>query len=135
MNTQIRILIVDDFELGRSQLRRCLKDLGYSNLDDAADGKIALDKLNKAHSENNPFSVVFTDWNMPVMNGMELIQNCKKNLEFKNLKLIMVTAEGELKNIVQAVSAGIDGYIIKPIEPDKIDMKLKSLFSSDSVAS
>ena len=78
----IRILIVDDYEMVRIMLKRCLSQLGYTNVEEATDGKQAFEMLQAATTGQKPFSVVFSDLNMPRMNGFELLATCRKTPEF-----------------------------------------------------
>lgn len=123
----LKILLVDDFELVRMMLRNSLKELGFNNVYDASDGKSALHKLQEAVSEGSPYHVVFCDWNMPNMNGMELLEHCRKIPDLANLDFIMVSAEADQKQVFKALQNGASDYIIKPITHGILDKKVHKI--------
>lgn len=123
-NTPFRVLLVDDFELVRVMLRNALKALGFTDISEAGDGKSALHKIREAYAEGSGFDLVFCDWNMPEMDGMELLQLCRKFPEFENLPFIMVTAEADQKQVFKALSNGATDYIVKPISPEILERKV-----------
>src|SRR4051812_24637022 len=98
----LRILLVDDFEMVRVLLRNALNDLGYENIEEAEDGRVALTKIREGHAAGNPFNLVFCDWNMPEVSGFEVLESCRSDAKFKNLPIVMVTAEAEQESIVKA---------------------------------
>jgi len=129
-----RILICDDMVMIRSLVRRSLEELGFKNLFEAVDGMDALDQIQAQHKNNTPFNVVFIDWNMPRMNGIEVIQNCKTNPELKHLPFIVISAERDHKNIVQALKVGASDYILKPFAPTILAAKLEKVYKSKAAA-
>jgi two-component system chemotaxis response regulator CheY len=134
MGKQLKILLVDDFEMIRSLLKQALKQLGYSDLTEAVDGVDALDKIGKAQSSGVPFDLVFLDWNMPKMTGIEVVQKCKSDEILKNLPFIMITAEREQKSVVTALKAGVADYVIKPFSPRQLASKIERILASSNVA-
>jgi two-component system chemotaxis response regulator CheY len=98
---KMRILVVDDFSTMRRIVRNLLKELGFSNVDEAEDGAIALQKL-----QNGSFEFVVTDWNMPNMDGLQLLQTIRRSPNLKHLPVLMITAEAKKENIVAAAQAG-----------------------------
>ena len=104
-----RFLVVDDFSTMRRIVRNLLKEVGYTNVDEAEDGAVALQKLN-----SGPFDFVVTDWNMPNMDGLTLLQTIRQTPHLKHLPVLMVTAEAKKENIIAAAQAGASGYIVKP---------------------
>jgi len=104
-----RFLVVDDFSTMRRILRNLLKELGYTNVDEAEDGVAALHKL-----ESQPYDFVITDWNMPNMDGLTLLRKIRSSDKLKHLPVLMVTAEAKKENIIAAAQAGASGYIVKP---------------------
>lgn len=122
-----RILLVDDLNLVRNMLRQALREMGFEKMDDASDGEIAIAKLNSAINEDKAFDLVFLDWNMPVKTGIEVVEFCRENEFFRNLPIIMVTAEAEKKNVLKALTLGANDYIVKPVSQDILDAKLKHL--------
>ncbi len=134
MSKQLRILLVDDFEMIRSLLKQALKQLGYTDLTEAVDGIDALEKINKAKESGQPFDLVFLDWNMPKMTGIEVVQKCKSDEGLKNLPFIMITAEREQKSVVTALKAGVSDYVIKPFSPRQLSSKIERILSSTTTA-
>jgi two-component system, chemotaxis family, chemotaxis protein CheY len=122
-----RILIVDDFETIRVILRKTLNDLGFTEVDEAGDGKTALEMLLK---DPTAYGGMVTDWMMPQMTGFDLLCTCRKIDELKKLPIIMITVESEKNNILQAVRAGANGYIIKPFDQATLEFKLKTIFGA-----
>jgi two-component system chemotaxis response regulator CheY len=98
---KMKFLVVDDFSTMRRIVRNLLKELGFTNVDEAEDGQIALQKLNSL-----PFDFVVTDWNMPNMDGLTLLQNIRANPSLKHLPVLMITAEAKKENIIAAAQAG-----------------------------
>lgn len=126
---KIRILIVDDFEIVRIMLKNALTGLGHTEIDEAEDGKIALQKIQAAQFEGKPYGMVFCDWNMPNMTGIEVLEAVRKNPNYAKLPIIMVTAEAEQKQVVQALRTGATDYIVKPIAPDVLEKKVTKILS------
>jgi two-component system chemotaxis response regulator CheY len=120
----MKILVVDDFSTMRRIVRNLLKELGFSNVHEAEDG---VEALNKLRSENN-FDFVVSDWNMPNMTGIELLQVMRADPALKHLPLLMVTAEAKRENIIAAAQAGASGYVVKPFTAATLDEKLKKIF-------
>lgn len=123
----IKILLCDDMIMIRSLVKKSLTDLGYNNVFEAADGKQALDLINQEHTKKAPFDLVFMDWNMPNMTGIEVIQTCKNNPELENIPFIMISAERDHKNIVHALNAGVVDYIMKPFSPAVLSGKISKI--------
>jgi two-component system chemotaxis response regulator CheY len=121
----MRFLVVDDFSTMRRIVRNLLKELGFSNVDEAEDGQVALHKL-----KNGMFDFVVTDWNMPNMTGIELLKAIRADAQLKHLPVMMVTAEAKKENIIEAATAGASGYIVKPFTAATLDEKLKKVFAN-----
>lgn len=119
----MKILVVDDSSTMRRILKNSLNKLGYANILEAGDGLEAQIVLNA----NKDLNLAFVDWNMPNMNGFELLQNIKKSAEFKHLPVVMVAMEAEKSNIVSAIKAGAINYLIKPFTPEIIAEKIKTV--------
>lgn len=124
IDAQTKVLLADDFDLVRTMLRRLLGELGLTNIDDARDGEEALAKIKQAQLAGDPYGAVFLDWNMPKKTGFEVLQECRKSKDFHKLPIIMVTAEGESKNVLQALSAGATDYIVKPCTAQILTAKI-----------
>ena len=120
-----KFLVVDDFSTMRRIVRNLLKELGFVNVQEAEDGVEALKKL---HAE--AFDFVVSDWNMPNMTGIELLQAIRADDKLKHLPLLMVTAEAKKENIILAAQAGATGYIVKPFTAATLDEKLKKIFQN-----
>ena len=118
-----RFLVVDDFSTMRRILCNLLKDLGFMNVHEAEDGVQALAKLRA-----EKFDFVVTDWNMPNMSGIELLQAIRADANLKHLPVLMVTAEAKRDNIIMAAQAGASGYVVKPFTAAKLDEKLMKIF-------
>ena len=118
-----RFLVVDDFSTMRRIVRNLLKELGFANVDEAEDGAVALQKLKTA-----PYDFVVTDWNMPNMDGLTLLQNIRRTPELKHLPVLMITAEAKKENIIAAAQAGASGYVVKPFTAATLAEKLDKIF-------
>ena len=123
IDIKMRFLIVDDFSTMRRIVRNLLKELGYTNVDEAEDGDMALDKL-----RGEPFDFVISDWNMPNMDGLTMLQNIRADPALCKLPVLMVTAEAKKENIIAAAQAGANGYIVKPFTAATLDEKLTKIF-------
>ncbi len=119
----LKILIVDDFSTMRRIVRNLLKELGYTNAEEAEDGVVALQKL-----KGGNFQFVVSDWNMPNMTGIDLLRNIRADAELKHLPVLMVTAEAKKENIIEAAQAGASGYVVKPFTAATLEEKLNKVF-------
>jgi len=119
----IHILVVDDFPTMRRIVRNLLKDLGFENVDEAEDGVQALDRLRGAK-----FDLVVSDWNMPNMDGLTLLQSIRADAALASLPVLMVTAEAKKENIIAAAQAGANGYVVKPFTAATLEEKLNKIF-------
>ena len=120
---KMKFLVVDDFSTMRRIVRNLLKELGYSNVDEAEDGAMALSKL-----RNEQFDFVISDWNMPVMNGLDMLKSIRADAALSKLPVLMVTAEAKKENIIAAAQAGANGYVVKPFTAATLDEKLAKIF-------
>lgn len=120
---KIKFLVVDDFSTMRRIVRNLLKELGFTNVDEAEDGAVALQKL-----QGGGFDFVVTDWNMPNMDGLTLLQSVRADSNLKNLPVLMITAEAKKENIIAAAQAGASGYIVKPFTAATLNEKLTKIF-------
>ncbi len=123
VNKSIKILVVDDFPTMRRIIRNLLKELGFENVDEAEDGQIALEKL-----RNNNFEFVVSDWNMPNLDGLSMLQQIRADPALAKLPVLMVTAEAKKENIVAAAQAGANGYVVKPFTAATLEEKLNKIF-------
>lgn len=127
--SQLQVLIVDDFEVVRMMLRNSLVNLGVKNITDAQNGRIAKELIEAKIAAGSKYDVIFCDWNMPEMDGYQLLQFCKGNPNIKSVPFIMVTAEAESNAIMSAVRAGANDYVVKPFSPAVIHGKLSRLLT------
>ncbi|BAF69715.1 chemotaxis response regulator CheY [Nitratiruptor sp. SB155-2] len=123
-NKNIKILVVDDAPTIRRILKNALKEMGYENVDEAEDGQVALQKLRSGN-----YQFVITDWNMPNMTGIELVQEIRKDPKLKHLPILMVTAEAKKENIILALKSGVNNYIVKPFTPKVLKEKISAIFT------
>lgn len=121
----LKFLVVDDFSTMRRIVRNLLKELGFSNVDEAEDGVAALQKL-----RGSSFDFVVSDWNMPNMDGLTLLRNIRSDAALKSIPVLMVTAEAKKENIVAAAQAGASGYVVKPFTAATLDEKLNKIFQN-----
>lgn len=124
---QSRILIVDDLRLVRKIITDTLTELGFTKVEEAVDGADAFKKLEAAVAEGNPYALVFSDWNMPVMSGFDFLVKCRAHEAFKSVPIIMVTAESEQANVLKALKAGATDYVVKPLSKVSLAKKLERL--------
>ena len=113
------ILIVDDYKTMLRIIRNLLKQIGFTNVEEATDGTAALQKLREG-----AFKLVISDWNMEPMTGIELLREVRDDQSLKNIPFIMVTAESKTENVVIAKEAGVSNYIVKPFNAATLKSKL-----------
>ena len=118
-----KFLVVDDFSTMRRIVRNLLKELGFQQVQEAEDGVDALAKLRA-----DPFDFVVSDWNMPNMDGLTMLQNIRADAALSKLPVLMVTAEAKKENIIAAAQAGASGYVVKPFTAATLDEKLSKIF-------
>jgi two-component system chemotaxis response regulator CheY len=123
MDLTMKILIVDDFATMRKILRNILKQIGFTNISDADDGTTALKALQK-----EKFDLILCDWNMPEMPGIDLLNAIRSDDALKDIPFVMVTAEAQKDNILDAVKAGVSNYVVKPFTAETINEKLNKVF-------
>lgn len=122
LDKKIKVLIVDDFSTMRRICKHLLKQIGFTNIVEADDGTTALNVLKKEKVD-----LVLTDWNMPKMNGLELLKAIRKDPNLKHLPVIMVTAEALNENIIAALKAGVNNYIVKPFNAQTLEKKIEDV--------
>ncbi len=122
-NPNTKFLVVDDFSTMRRIVRNLLKELGYNKVDEAEDGVMALAKLRSGN-----FEFVVSDWNMPNMDGLTMLQQIRADPALSHLPVLMVTAEAKKENIIAAAQAGANGYVVKPFTAATLDEKLGKIF-------
>lgn len=123
MDKGMKILVVDDFATMRRIIRNLLRDLGFNNSEEADDGVTALPMV-----KTGRYDFLITDWNMPLMEGIDLVRSIRANPELHDLPILMVTAEARREQIVAAAEAGVNGYIVKPFTAQTLEQKIAKIF-------
>jgi len=123
-DTNMRVLVVDDFSTMRKIIKNILRQLGFNNIVEADDGSTAWEVLNK---DNIDFIV--SDWNMPTMSGIDLLRKVRASEEYADIPFLMVTAEAQQENIIEAVQAKVSNYIVKPFTPETLGQKIDKIFA------
>jgi len=118
----MKILVVDDFSTMRRIVKNILKQLGFENIEEAEDGGQAYQKV-----KEGGFGFVITDWNMPNVDGLAFLQSVRNDPQYKDLPVLMVTAEAEKEKVVTAVQAGVDNYIVKPFTAEVLKEKMDKI--------
>ncbi len=116
------VLVVDDYQTMIRIIRNLLKQLGFENVDEASDGREALEKLKK-----QKYGLVISDWNMEPMTGYELLREVRADESLKPTPFIMVTAESKTENVIAAKKAGVNNYIVKPFNAQTLKAKIASV--------
>lgn len=124
LDKNMPILVVDDFSTMRRIVKSCLKELGFENITEAEDGKVALDKMRVAD-----FKLVISDWNMPNMMGIDLLKAVRGDSKLKATPFVLVTAEGQKENVIEAAKAGVSNYVVKPFTAETLQTKLEAVFN------
>lgn len=119
----MKILVVDDMSTMRRIVKNILKQLGFNNLEEAENGQEALTKL-KAET----YGFVVSDWNMPVMMGIDLLRAIRADEKLKTIPVLMVTAEAQKENLMEAVKAGVSNYVVKPFTAETMQEKINKIF-------
>ncbi|CAM3883971.1 chemotaxis response regulator CheY [Rahnella bruchi] len=122
-DNNLRFLVIDDFATMRRIVRNLLQDLGFKNVEEAEDGHDALTKLRASK-----FDFVISDWNMPNIDGLQLLSEIRKDDTLKTIPVLMVTAEAKKENIIAAAQAGANGYVVKPFTAAILEEKLNKIF-------
>lgn len=119
----MKILVVDDMVTMRKIVKSILKQLGFAHVEEAENGRDALQKL-----RSDTFGFVVSDWNMPVMTGIDMLRSIRGDEKLKAIPVLMVTAEAQQSNLVEAVQAGVSNYIVKPFTAETMQEKLEKIF-------
>ena len=119
----MKVLVVDDFSTMRRIVKNLLRDLGFTNIQEADDGSTALPML-----QGGDFDFVVTDWNMPGMQGIDLLKAIRADAKLAHIPVLLITAEAKKEQIVMAAQAGVNGYIVKPFTAGTLKTKLDKIF-------
>ena len=125
MDPNLKILVVDDFQSMRRIVINILRQLGYKSIDEAEDGQQALEKL-----KGGGYGFIVTDWNMPNMDGLLLLQSIRNDPALKGLPVLMLTAEAEKTKVVAAIQAGVNNYIVKPFTAESFQEKMEKILAA-----
>jgi two-component system, chemotaxis family, chemotaxis protein CheY len=125
IDTGIKVLVVDDMSTMRRIVKNVLRQIGFSDIIEAENGHDALAKL-----KAGGFGLVVSDWNMPVMQGIELLRAVRADADLKTLPFLMVTAEAQKENLIEAVQAGVSNYVVKPFTAEVLQGKLEKMFAN-----
>ncbi len=120
---KMKILVVDDFSTMRRIVKNLLRQLGYEQIDEAEDGEQAFSKL-----QGGDYGFVISDWNMPNMDGLELLKKVRSDPGLKELPILMVTAEAEKDKVITAIQAGVNNYVVKPFTGEILKEKMDKIF-------
>lgn len=123
LDKNMKVLVVDDFSTMRRIIKNLLRDLGFTNISEADDGSTALPML-----KDGNFDFVVTDWNMPGMQGIDLLKAIRADSNLSHIPVLMVTAEAKKEQIIMAAQAGVNGYIVKPFTAATLNTKLDKIF-------
>jgi two-component system, chemotaxis family, chemotaxis protein CheY len=120
---KMKVLIVDDFATMRRIVKNILKQLGFENIEEAEDGAQAYSKL-----KDGGVGFVISDWNMPNMDGIELLRKVRSDPALKDMPFLMVTAEAEKEKVIEAIKSGVSNYIVKPFTAEVLKEKMDKIF-------
>ena len=125
IDMNMSVLIVDDYKTMLRIIRNLLKQLGFNNVDESADGSAALQKL-----RDKPYGLVISDWNMEPMSGLQLLKEVRADVQLKDVPFIMITAESKSENVIAAKEAGVSNYIVKPFNAATLKGKLTAVLGN-----
>ena len=123
LDKNMKVLVVDDFSTMRRIVKNLLRDLGFTNIQEADDGNTALPML-----QNGSFDFVVTDWNMPGMQGIDLLKAIRADSNLAHIPVLLITAEPKKEQIIMAAQAGVNGYIVKPFTARTLKTKIDKIF-------
>jgi len=126
---RMKVLVVDDFATMRKIVRNILKQIGFENIAEAEDGNVALQLI-----KHETVGLVVTDWNMPNLGGLDLLKQIRQNPQTSKLPVLMVTAEGLKDNVLEAVKAGVNNYVVKPFTAEVFQEKIEAIFKKLAAA-
>lgn len=127
-----RILIVDDMMTMRALIKGQLKGMGFKHFIEADNGENGYNVLVAQLAANTPIELVLSDWNMPQLNGLDFLKKVRASKDFKNLPFMLVTAEGEQAQVMEAIKAGVSNYLVKPFTPLLIKEKMEAVWKKIS---
>lgn len=119
-----KVLVVDDMSTMRKLVKKSMTTMGFSIFEEAADGQLAWAKLN----EHPDIGIIISDWNMPNCTGLDFLKRVRADNRFKALPFLLLTAEGEVSQVKEALAAGVDNYVLKPFNPDVLKEKIEQVY-------
>lgn len=119
-----RLLVIDDMGTMRKIVSKACKDIGFTDITEAADGALGWQAITTATS---PIGLIISDWNMPNCSGLELLKRVRGDKRYAHLPFLLVTAEAEQNQIVEAIKAGVSSYIVKPFNPASLKEKIEAV--------
>lgn len=125
LDLKMKILVVDDFSTMRRILKNILKQIGFTSIEEAEDGNCALAKMRQ-----DKYDLVISDWNMPNMTGLDLLKAIRADSALNGVPVLMVTAEAKKENVVEAIKAGVNNYIVKPFTAEVLREKIEKIFEN-----
>lgn len=129
LRADMKILVIDDMGTMRKIIKNMLAQMGFKNITEADDGKTALPMIEDSFKGGSPYEFIISDWNMPEMSGLDLLKTLRGNDAYKKLPFLMVTAEAEQGNVMLAVKAGVDNFIVKPFSATVLKEKIEKIFA------
>ena len=128
LKADMKIIVIDDMSTMRKIIKNMLGQMGFKNISEADDGATALPLLKQAYESGEPFEFIISDWNMPNLNGLDMLKQIKEDDNLKDTPFLMVTAEAEQSNVVIAVKAGVSNFIVKPFSAQVLKEKIGKIF-------
>ncbi len=128
LDLNAKILVIDDMSTMRKIIKNMLVKMGCTDIEQAEDGQPAWEMIEKAHADGKPYEFIVSDWNMPILSGLDLLKKIRASEKYKSLPFLMVTAEAEQSNVVIAVKAGVSNFIVKPFSAQTLKEKIDKIF-------
>lgn len=119
-----RVLVVDDMSTMRKIVSKILREIGFVNISEAADGAQAWEEIS---SSGNSYGLIVSDWNMPNTTGLDLLRRVRADQRVNKTPFILVTAEAEQRQVAEAIKAGVDQYVVKPFNKEQLQLKIESV--------
>jgi two-component system chemotaxis response regulator CheY len=126
---ELRFLVVDDMLTMRKIISQQLKSMGATTITEANDGSVAWEILEKAAGSATAPNFIVSDWNMPILKGIDLLRKCRAHATFKDIAFLLVTAEAEVAQVKEAITAGVDNYVVKPFTPASFQEKMATVYN------
>ena len=128
LNPKMKTIVIDDMLTMRKIITKMLKQIGFTDLHEADDGATAWPMIEEGLNNGQPFEFIVSDWNMPKMSGLELLEKIRKDERTKKLPFLMITAEAEQSNVLKVVKAGVSNFVVKPFTPETLKGKIDKIF-------